>query len=723
MEESLFSPQWYRIAELHPQLRSHVEVRRQVTRGRQWYVLRNQANGRFHRVNEKAYELIGRLDGKRSVEQIWQTLIGLHGDEAPTQGDVVRVLGQLTEADLLQADALPDIRQLAATMEKRNKAEKRSRMNPLSFRVALFDPAALLDKLYPLARVLFNPWAAMAWLVLMVMGGLAVGEHFSEMTAHARQNLSQPHMLMLMWVCYPLLKAVHELGHGLALRRYHCESHEVGASFLLLMPIPYVDATSSYRLTNRMQRGAIVGAGVAVELGAAALAAMVWAAVQPGTVRDVALVLMTLGGMSSLLFNGNPLMRYDGYYLMCDLLDLPNLAVRSGNYWNEAISQTLLKGLGARTTPRGISGDWVERTALVLYAPASWLYRLVITVFIITWAAEVSAWLGAAVLLWSAWSVILAPLWRWTEMVGNAPQLEPVRLRARLLLMTVVLGLTMAVGWLPLPVSLLTEGVTRLPEQSYLRAASAGQVLQVLVPDGQWVKKGEPLVRMREPALDAQRAIHLARIDGDIAERDANWITDVVKVRNAEAALKRDRAALDEVDEQIAKLTVRAPDNGRFVLPDAQDVVEREVAQGALLGYVLPQGQLQVRAVVSERDVGLWRTALKSPDSRVSVMLADQPGQIWPGRVLREVPAGSDRLPDASLGEREGGPVPTDPSDKDGLKTLEPVFVFDIVVSDVQTVRGGGRAEVRLQMPAQSLAQRAYFRMRQLLLRHFADLQ
>src|SRR5690606_23682455 len=172
MQDTLLSPYWYRIAKLHPRLRQHVQVRMQSTRGQAWYVLHNQATGRFHRVNAQAYELVGRLDGRFTVDEVWQVLLSQLGDDAPSQHDVIRILGQLTDAGLVQAEVTPDVRQMLAADEQRAHREQRSRLNPLSFRLGLFNPSSLLERLQPMLRLLFQPWAVMLWCLVVLLASV-----------------------------------------------------------------------------------------------------------------------------------------------------------------------------------------------------------------------------------------------------------------------------------------------------------------------------------------------------------------------------------------------------------------------------------------------------------------------------------------------------------------------------------------------------------------------
>jgi putative peptide zinc metalloprotease protein len=726
MDSPLLSQNWFRVSDLHPQLRPQVAVSRQVSRGRAWYVLHNGANGRFHRVNAQAYEVVGRLDGELSLDQLWRCLLAEHGDAAPSQDEVMRILGQLAEADLLQAENVPDIARLSARSRQRDQAQQRARVHPLSFRITLFDPSPWLTRLDGLARALFSRIGLVLWLLLMAAGGWVASQHGPEMLAHARSSLSQPAVLLMMWLTYPVLKALHEAGHALALQRWRCETHEVGVSFLLLMPLPHVDATSSLRLPSRWQRAAIAAAGMAVELAAAALAAVVWALVEPGNVKDLALVVMTLSGMSTLVFNGNPLMRYDGYHVLCDVLDLPNLALRSSLHWRDRLQRALAHVLRAGPPESPLASEsGLERIALWAYGPASWSWRMFVGVVVVGWASGLSPWLALGVGIWMAWSLVAWPIAQGVEHIAGAPQLARVRGRARWLTGAVSVAMVLVVLVWPWPASLDADGLVWLPQEAQLRSGSPARVEEVLARDGQAVQAGQPLLRLASPELQAERAVLQARISAAEAERSAAWALDAVRVSQAEEALSRDRSSLAAVERRIAELTLRSAVAGVFVLPEAADGLLRDVPQGEVLAHVLPRGPTQVLVVIGEQDIGLWREALRLAqqpgEGPLQVMLAESTGQVHAARLIRQSPAALDRLPHAALGTAAGGGIATDPDDPDGLRTLMPSFAIELSVDGVEAQRVGSRARVRLLLPPQTLAERLYFRTRQMLLRHFAQ--
>ncbi len=719
MQDALLSPYWYRIARLHPRLRNHVSVRMQSTRGQAWYVLHNQATGRYHRVNAQAFELVGRLDGRLSVDEIWQSLLQQQGDVAPTQHDVIRILGQLTDAGLVQAEVTPDVRQMMDMGEDRLRRERRSRLNPLSFRLGLFNPSALLERLYPRVKRVFtlSGLAWWAWLILLGFFGLVL--NWADVRSYGQLHFMTPRFLAMVWVMYPVMKAIHELGHALMLRRFGCEVPEVGVNFFMFVPMPYVDASASNKLSSRAQRALVAAAGIMVELALAALGLALWLAVEDGLVRELAFTLMTLGGLSTLLFNGNPLMKFDGYFVACDALDLPNLAQRSGRINEQMWQRLVARLLRMPDEPNGAApADRAERWILRLYSPVAWVYRLAVSGLMVTWCADKSSWLGLGILAWMVWSLVLRPCRSWYDSLVVAPGFESVRTRAIWGGTAAAAGVLALLGLVPVPSSVVADGVVWLPPHAQIRATCDAEVEAVLVRSGQRVVKGQPLIRLKDPVLLTQRAILMAQIEGSRSELHAAFGSDAMRVSNAQQALERDHAQLAKVDEDLNNQLLRALEPGEFVLSRQEDLEQRQVSRGQLLAYVMSDAPTVIRTLVSQRDIDDIRGRIR----KVSVMLVERPGVFMPASTSGEVPAAVDRLPSAALGNKAGGPVVTDATDPDGLKPAEPVFVLDVVLKDSMS-RAGGLAKVKLELAPRPLLQTWGMRLRQLFLKHFSDVR
>jgi len=251
----------------------------------------------------------------------------------------VRLLSRLSEGELVQFETTPDIAGLFRQSAVRARS-RRAWVNPLAFSMPLFDPSRLLDRLEPALRPLLHPATLALWRPRCCWApsppaqtGRSAGTRgeipVDGVLPHARLDL------------LPVIKALHELAHALAVRRGGGEVHEMGITLLFFTPAPYVDASAANSFRDRWHRAAVSAAGIMVELGLAAAALFVWLEIEPGLPRDIAFVTLFLCAASSLLFNANPLLRFDGYHLLCDLLDLPNLAVRSQAYWMQQVLRLL----------------------------------------------------------------------------------------------------------------------------------------------------------------------------------------------------------------------------------------------------------------------------------------------------------------------------------------------------------------------------------------------
>ncbi len=709
MTQSLFSPQWYRVAALHPRLRAQVRVQRQRWRDQLWFLLSDDATGRQHLINDSAYQFIGRCDGQRQVQQVWDAVLADRGEAAPTQDEVIELLAQLDENELLQCEHTPDTESLFRRSGERKKKRRRALINPFAFRLPLGDPSRWLAPLDPLGRLVFRPATAWVALVVFAMALLAAGSEWAALTGHA-QHLLSPRHLMLAWLSYPLIKALHEIGHGMAVRRWGGEVHEFGIGLMALVPAPYVDASASAGFALRRQRALVAAAGILVELALASLALGVWLLVQPGWVRDIAFVVMFIAGVSTLFFNANPLLRFDGYYVLCDALDLPNLATRSSAWWRWWLRRVLLHQ--AAEPPQTAAG---ERKWLVLYAPLSLAYRAVLALALVLWLGGKWLLLGVFGAVYLLAVILLRPLWSFARLALTSAAPGAERRRVRLALAGAGLVAGALVFAVPLPFSTVAPAVVWLPEPAQLRTEVAGFVSALPVGDGQLVAPGELVAVLDNPELVAQRERVASRLERLRADQTQMLSRDPLAAQNLNEDIEHAVAELALADERLAQLELHAGVVGRLDMPRQADLIGSYARRGAMLGHLFGGVELQLRSVVAEDDAFLVRNQTRA----VEVRLAADPTRVHSATLRQAVPAATRVLPAATFGEPAGGPYPVDPADKDGLASLQPVFIFDLAVPGGALQRVGERAWVRFDHGAQPLAFQAWRRAAQLLLEHF----
>lgn len=723
-----FSAHWFRVASLKPRLSDGVQVRRQRLRGEVWHLLSPagpDAAARSCRLNRAAYALAARLDGSRSVQAVWEELQQHEGDDAvPTQEEVVRTLLALHAQGLLAYDRTPDFGVIAAQQAPADAgAARRPRFNPLSWRLPLGDPTRLLDRLMPLAPRLFSRLAWWLWLAAMAAGGFAALLHADQLRAHAAQWLATPRYLLLAAVLVPAMKALHELGHALAVRRHGGGVHEAGITLMLLLPMPYVDASAASGFARTRQRMLVSAAGMLVELALAALGLALFLATDAGWLHDLGFVVFFVGGVSSIVFNANPLQRFDGYYLLGDALQLPNLATRSRAFWLER-----LRALVLRAPPDvPLQPAHGERPWLWAYAPLSWAWQLALAGFIAGWAGGLSSVLGWVAAAWLLWTLLLPPLkllrdlWR----AAWSPQ-QPGPLLARVAALALLPLLVLA---LPLPERALVRGVAWADEAALLRAQTEGFVLAVHARDGQQVQAGDLLLELANPKLAAERDGIAARLDAAEHQQFQAFGEDGARMGNASEEVLRLRAQLDEAERRIAGLQLRAGRGGRLVLPAQADLPGSWLARGSLLGHVLGAGAPVLRVAVDHEDAVRLRGRLRGISVRMAGAAAAQ--SAWPARLLRDTQAAVHELPSAALAESHGGGIQTDPKDQQALRTVRPIVVMDVAMDamadapprQASAQRLGERAWVRFDLGWSPLAVQLLQGLRQRAARQFNPAQ
>ena len=407
MIEALFSPHWYRVKDLKPQLKKQVQLVNQEYRGQIWHVVRDPASTRSHRFSSNAYEFVRQFDGQLSVEQIWASCNQRLGDDSPSQDELIALLSKLHTADLMQSAVSPALEELLKRGEKRDKAQRNSHFkNPAALRFPLFDPDQFLERTAHWVRPAFAGLPLATIFVLVIIAAVQAGAHWSELSEAITTQALQPYNLLLLVLLYPLVKLLHELGHAYSVKLEGGEVHELGVMLLVLMPIPYVDASASSAFPERHKRVLVSAAGMIVELALSAMAMLLWLTLENGIVRDIALNIVLIGGVSTLLFNGNPLLRYDAYYMLSDSVGIPNLAQRSNQYLGYLI-QRYVFGIRQARSPASAEG---EAPWFVFYAISSFFYRTVLMLTISLYLAGKMFFLGVMLALWMLFTQFVLPL-------------------------------------------------------------------------------------------------------------------------------------------------------------------------------------------------------------------------------------------------------------------------------------------------------------------------
>ena len=711
----LLSNLWYRVAELRPQLLAHARLHRHRYRGELWYLLQDPASGRVHRFTPAARLVLAAMDGRRTVNDLWQIAQRRLGEDAPTQDEIIQLLGQLHGSDLLHTNVPPDALELFERGE-RVAAQKRRRSwaNPMALRIPLFDPGRFLDRFVPLWRLLWGRAGAVLWLVVVLPALVMLPAHWPELTNNLSDQVLQTQNLLVLALVFPVVKALHELGHATATRAGGGEVHDMGLMLLVLMPVPYVDASAATVLRSRWRRALVGAAGMLVELFLAALAFYLWLAVEPGLVRALCFNTMIVAGVSTLIFNGNPLLRYDAYYILADLIELPNLAQQSARYWGYLAEHHVLRVHDAVSPAHTPS----ERAWYGFYGIASTIYRLFVTIAIALFIGSQFFFIGVVLALWALVMMAVMPVVKAVRHLQARPSLRERRGALMVWGGGAAILATLLVLWLPVAYRVQAEGVVWLPEQATLRAGAGGFFARFETPPGSAVKVGTPLLASYDPTLEAQLRLLEARVEELEANYNNEFVNDRARADMVKGQLELERDSLDRARERARGLNIAAESSGVFTVPQPADMPGRYFKKGEVLGYVLGEVQPVVRVVVEQAVVDTVGLSTQG----VELRLAEDIGQIREGRIVRQVPAGADEAPSRALVSQGGGRIAADPRDPQGRRTLERIFQIDVAFERPleRPSAFGQRVFVRFDLRPEPLATQWYRALRRLFLNHFS---
>jgi putative peptide zinc metalloprotease protein len=713
MSETLFSPHWYRVCNLKPLIRQHVEVHRNDYRGLIWYILEDKASGRSHRFNSTAYQVIGLLDGQLTVNQIWDLVSDRLGDFAPTQEQMIQLLGKLHAADLLQSGLPADTEELfqRGKEHKSNKFKQRY-SNPLSVKVPLWDPENFLQRHLSKVSWLFHWQIGLIWLLVISAAALATAINWQAISTYFTINTLSPYNLIIMGILYPLIKVLHELGHAFSAKYEGGEVHEMGVTFLMFMPIPYVDVSTVNFLRSKHQRILVSAAGILVELFIAAVGLFLWLSVESGVVKDIAFNMMIIGGISSLFFNGNPLLKYDGYYILADALAIPNLFQRSTQYLSY-LTQKHVFGVTALSSPATAPG---ESGWFVLYSISSFIYRLGLLWFIVVYVTDSFFVIGVLLALLAVGRQILLPIIKGLVFVFNSPSIHRQRFRAVASLTGTLLVLFVILYWVPVPAYTRSEGVIWMPEEAQLRAEVDGFAGDLMLELPATVKKDTVVIEIYDPLLNTRVEVLFANLKELNSKFRAEWDNDRIKADNIKEEMLVVAAELKYAKRQQQAMQIMSNKAGKLLIPYVEDLTGRFLRKGEIVGYVIDDALPIVRVVVAQSNIGQIQQQVKA----VQVRLVNHPSQVIPATIIRRSPEATNYLPSAALATINGGKIPIDPDFKEELKTQEKVFQIDLEFNpSSQITKIGQRVYVRFDHGSESLGQQWYRSLRQVFLRQF----
>lgn len=710
-----YSDAWHRVAAVRAELRSSVTGHRQFFRGEPWVVVRDRFSSDWYRISPAAYDFLCRLSMRETVSEVWEACLQADPHGTLTQEEVVQLLGQMNLANLLQVDRGGLAQSLFERFSKRVATERKAAiLGFLSIKLPLLDPDRWLDQMRTPIRWLFSPLGAGAYLLLLLWGAKALMDNADRVFDQTSAVLA-PSNLGLLYVGFLIAKLLHELGHATLCKRFGGEVHKLGVMFLIFAPMPYVDATSAWGLRSRAERILVGLGGVLVELAVASTAALVWAHSAPGTLHALAYNIMLVASISTLVFNLNPLLRFDGYHLLVDLLDVPNLFQRSREQLRFLAEHHLFRLPQAQGVARTPTEAWL----LPCYGLASIAYWLALMSTIVVFVAGQYLELGILLAFVLVFTSVLLPLGKFVVYLAHSPRLGVHRARAVALTTTATAGLLMVLTLVPMPDRVRVPGVLEAEMSRALHSESDGFFVELLARPGEQVSLGQPLLRLSN--RDLEREIEAASMRRD--ELMAQEVRSISKGSVDYAPLARQRQAVDESLAQLQArreaLLVRAPIEGVWSASELDHTRGQWIARGASLGSIVQGGGWRFVAVLPQIGSHIFDGELKMAEVR----LRGEENLNMHSRQTRVMPFEQGTLPSRALGMAGGGAIAVSPTDAQGLTAAEPFFRVEARLefegTALPTLLHGRTGVMRMTLTSQPLLWQWERELRQFLQRRF----
>ena len=638
-------------------MRPDLQIRPQWFRNRRHWVVKDPLSLNYFHLLDEEYAILKMLDGRTSLASIQQRF---EQQFAPYRISLARLqsfLGDLHQRGLIQSDAPGQGERL---LQRRGQRTRRTWLrawgNLLALRLPGVDPDRFLERLAPRCAWMLTRTAISVWLLVVLAALALVIVHHDTLWARLPDFRSFFHAENLLWLALGMagVKVLHEMGHAVACKHFGAACHDLGLMFLMFTPCLYCDVSDAWMLANRWQRIAVSAAGLYVEIFLAAICTFLWWFSEPGLLNSLCLNIMFVCSVSALIFNGNPLMRFDGYYILSDLVEIPNLQSRSSSalyrllaWWTLGVE---LPGERAIAERRGF---W-----LAAYAAAAIAYRWMVVIGCFFFLNAILKPYRLELLAHALMGIILvgmaaAPAWRASQFFRN-PMLRRQIRRGRLSrTVLVILLAVLALALVPVPHRVRAPMLLQPDDARYVYVAASG-TLQESVAAGEAVQADEVVARLADQRIE----LELAALDSERQQQHLHVrYLESQRGRDAEAAvqLPAARERLAELDEQLRQvrrqqqlLTLRAPVAGTVIAPPRQtgrpasagrlptwpgtpldpENLGCQLQAGTLLCLIGDPSRLQGIALIDQAGIEFVQ-----PGQRVTLLMNQMPGQPLTGTI------------------------------------------------------------------------------------------
>ncbi len=670
---------------LRVKLRRDLIVQPQFYEGMTHYVVKDPIALKYFRFKIEEYFLLEQFDGTKTLLDVKKAFERKYRPQTISMEDLTRFSAQLHEAGIVQIDS-PDQAKALIARRRKNKWKKvwQFLANILYIKIPVLDPEKLLSGMYPYFRWIFTRYFTTFSVGMMLAALTLVISQWSTFTQRMPdfQSFFNWHTIFYFWCSLAIVKIIHEFGHGLTAKHFGGEVHEMGMLFLVLTPALYCDVTDSWLLPSKWKRIWISAAGIYVECLLASIAAFVWFNTEQGLLNSLCLATMIICSVNTILFNANPLLRYDGYYVMSDWLEIPNLRIKSTQFFTYLFQEKVL-GLEIPVQsymPRS------RRSLFVSYAVCSYLYRIVVTFSILFFIYQFLkpyklGSISAIMAVCSLIPLVGMPLYQMVKFARTPGRMRKVKKARAASFAAVFVALVAGILLIPTPLRVQGTLVLMTARPKLVYAEVEGRLVEMKVRDGEWVPKGAILATLSNPEKIRERM--------ELQERQAVnfhkalWFGYSPDHESKLLALQHHQmandleTAIEKVNDQIGKLTLYAERDGNVMGVPHPETTGQWLKPGKPFCEVGDPHFLEAHMILDQSDIDLVRR-----DRRAWIKIYGDAEVTRRSYVAEVAPKNRDEIP-VELSNLAEGEIATKQDEKTGkVKPLTAVYEVIIPVNN-----------------------------------------
>ncbi len=683
-----------RLHDTHVGLRSDLEIHRHIFREEASYVIRDPLNLQHYRVSKHEYQILSHLTDDKSLSEIFAELVATNKIKESEEESFYEFVFSLHQQSFLNLPVSNDKVLYRRYQNKVNARRKSKLIGFLFLQIPLFNPDTILDKTVNWFRPLFTKTCFIFWLFLMAIGNyILIAQHEALLTPMS--SMFTLKNIIIMWTTLIILKVIHEFGHAYACKIHNGYVPEIGIYLIAFTPCAYVDVTSSWGFTRKRDRIIVGLGGIYFESYIALFALFTWAMSSDPFIKMVCHNTFFMASLITLFMNINPLMRFDGYYILSDLIEVPNLRSRSQKFVKNILKRTFL---GIETEP--INHSRSIRSFLFIFGIASTLYRIFIVMTIAAVIATKAFIVGIMMAIFYLLTEIVKSIYGTVNYLWRSPEAAPVRRRAIIISIILLVGVPFVVCMVPIPSHIRPTGLVVKENETIIRSPHDGFINYTNDLNNQDISSNIVLAKLTSPAVNEKYLDTKARLESSQLKLDAYRNTPAkrafyIEQKKIHAALKEQ---LKHRQVEMNKLEIYSGKAGYLVNGLKEKDKGRYLKIGDEIGTII-SGNWMVKAYLTDEEIA---SSQPQVGQKVEYKCKTVDSPTLKGKIIKIAPAGSHSLDMPALTNLADGNIEVD---LDSSETKIPYFevVIALEEGDFDKLRYGMTGEIKLRSTAQAL--------------------